>query len=407
MSEAEAANQSNTQSQEQLQTNLENTNSPVVNSTSLMKSERSYPFVISTTNNNNTNNPSEFICKWQDCDTTMFPNLTGLVNHLNTKHLTQPTQVPTTNVPIRYTCQWKDCPRFGIDQPSRFALISHCRTHTGEKPYFCIIPECEKHFTRSDALTKHVKGVHDLHSIKDQLNALKEKVKNGYLNIDIDVEDKNEEDYLKIIERDYEQRIPYWFSNSFLEVLKMDGIDSELVTLSSFESLPLDFKQYKMANSRYKHYLNMRENNGGLLLADHDDNNNVDNVIKRQQQFDHPKRETPINSNPIHEYLSATANQVSQYYKPTENSDEIDQVQDLDTLKDMHTKLLNKLNTATKINKVVSKQLSNAVLEKRKIWLYNQILLDGNIEVGLPPEKTNVPQRVVRDEIDEELFYGL
>ncbi|KAJ7289067.1 hypothetical protein C8J57DRAFT_1430123 [Mycena rebaudengoi] len=92
-------------------------------------------------------------CQWESCG-IVFTHLPTLIEHIHTEHI----GVHKSN----YTCEWTTCQRRGLAQTSRFALISHIRSHTGEKPFTCARPECDKSFTRSDALAKHMRLQHNI-----------------------------------------------------------------------------------------------------------------------------------------------------------------------------------------------------------------------------------------------------
>ncbi|CAK9438581.1 uncharacterized protein LODBEIA_P28050 [Lodderomyces beijingensis] len=345
---------------------------------------------------------NDFTCHWKNCRHPNHNDLTNVVNHVNNVHIGAMQPQPNT---IKYICYWEGCARFGIEQPSRFALISHCRTHTGEKPFFCTIPECEKHFTRSDALTKHIKGVHDLHNVKDQLNAMKEKARKLQCDYGFDVEHLGEEEYIKMIQGDFEIKTPWWFTQQAVDVLQR----CQKGELNS-ENLPFDFTQYKLANARIKHYLSQQnhgqEGDVPPFITNNDSNNGAVNIVKKQLQFENPgKKSAEINSNKMLQKLSSDSlGLVSQYHK---DDTSIDKITDLASLKALHDKLLNHLNTAMKINKVVTNKLSSVILEKRKLWLRNQVLIDANIEIGLPPEhNASAPHRVMQDKYDKEILRG-
>ncbi|KAI5117628.1 hypothetical protein M0805_001271 [Coniferiporia weirii] len=92
-------------------------------------------------------------CLWDKCGQP-FSHLQTLIDHIHNEHIGM-------NKPA-YACEWATCSRRGIQQASRFALISHIRAHTGEKPFTCPLPECDKSFTRSDAMAKHMRLQHNI-----------------------------------------------------------------------------------------------------------------------------------------------------------------------------------------------------------------------------------------------------
>ncbi|CAK7906322.1 hypothetical protein CAAN1_14S00386 [[Candida] anglica] len=336
----------------------------------------------------------EFKCHWIECTQENCHSLSGLVTHLTNSHLSHMSHNGTATTPIRYTCQWEGCSRFGADQPSRFALISHCRTHTGEKPYFCPIPECEKHFTRSDALTKHVKGVHDLHSAKDALTLIKDRSRKfrdgGSHNAFTVPDDMEENEYLSLVEKDYEMRSPWWFSRLFLSV---NGADESLgedgreipttTTVGKLLDQKFDMQQFKVARDRYRSYV---ESSGEQPMI------SGENEYKRE--------------------LQSSAKKLARSIEERKLSEDVHESDGLETLRAKYKVMKTQYKTALRVNELVTEQLEKLVREKRRIWLANQVLLDANIKIGLPTTQgtpsaepvATKPEEVVQDKYDAELL---
>lgn len=80
-------------------------------------------------------------CKWSDCE-FVSENHEDLGKH--------------TNVHINDSlfCKWQGCNKKD-PHSTKYTLQAHLRKHTGDRPYKCI--NCEKSYTRSDALNKHMK----------------------------------------------------------------------------------------------------------------------------------------------------------------------------------------------------------------------------------------------------------
>ncbi|KAK4687138.1 hypothetical protein P7C73_g2980, partial [Tremellales sp. Uapishka_1] len=102
---------------------------------------------------NQTPSSSRHTCKWGDC-ALQFDERDDLVKHLHEDHVRTGKQT--------YVCEWIDCTRRGQKQATRHSLMTHMRAHTGERPYTCPKPGCAKNFTRSDALSKHLRTVHGI-----------------------------------------------------------------------------------------------------------------------------------------------------------------------------------------------------------------------------------------------------
>ena len=72
------------------------------------------------------------VCLWADCDAGDLGNMDKLVEHIHNEHIETSKK--------KYTCEWSDCSRRGHVHASGYALKSHMRSHTREKPFYCALP---------------------------------------------------------------------------------------------------------------------------------------------------------------------------------------------------------------------------------------------------------------------------
>ncbi|KAF8468855.1 hypothetical protein BDZ91DRAFT_721254 [Kalaharituber pfeilii] len=97
------------------------------------------------------------VCRWAGCNEDLG-NMDDLVKHIHDDHI--------GSRKAKYACEWDGCSRKGMTHASGYALRAHMRSHTREKPFYCSLPECDRSFTRSDALAKHMRTVHETEALR-------------------------------------------------------------------------------------------------------------------------------------------------------------------------------------------------------------------------------------------------
>ncbi|XP_046852525.1 zinc finger protein 483-like [Xenia sp. Carnegie-2017] len=107
---------------------------------------------------NQSETKTNIVCQWQEvrlgngndevCGKECL-TIQDVVNHLRDEHL--------PNAVSNYSCFWRGCSRLGVPFKAKYKLVNHLRVHTGERPFVCTYPDCNKVFARTENLKIHIR----------------------------------------------------------------------------------------------------------------------------------------------------------------------------------------------------------------------------------------------------------
>jgi len=98
-------------------------------------------------------------CKWANCEHT-FLAVEHLGMHLKNNHV-KAQKERENSLKKGFTCDWQGCTSADKRYRDSCNLMIHLRyKHTGERPYACSEPGCDKRFVQEHHMKKHAKAIH-------------------------------------------------------------------------------------------------------------------------------------------------------------------------------------------------------------------------------------------------------